>query len=64
MAPGDAVLRVKTDMTQNPALRDWPGTVQTILTQEWQCMESMAIANFQSAVEDHLQGVRIIRGRT
>tara|TARA_B100000700_G_scaffold249067_1_gene279196 strand:+ start:956 stop:2626 length:1671 start_codon:yes stop_codon:yes gene_type:complete len=65
--PGDAVLRVKTDMTlKNPALRDWPAArIQTNshprvgnLWRVWPLLD------FQSAVEDHLQGVtHIIRGK-
>ena len=70
--PGEAVVRVKTDMTlKNPALRDWPalrlqdtnahphprpeiGSTYTV----WPLLD------FQSAVEDHLQGVtHIIRGK-
>lgn len=69
---GDAVVRVRTDMTlKNPALRDWPalriqdtkahphprpnvGSRHTV----WPLLD------FQSAVEDHLQGVtHIIRGK-
>ncbi len=70
--PGDAVVRVKTDMKlKNPALRDWPalriqdtkahphprpeiGSTYTV----WPLLD------FQSAVEDHLQGVtHIVRGK-
>ena len=65
--PGDAVLRVKTDMTlKNPALRDWPAArIQTNphprVGSAWRVWP---LLDFQSAVEDHLQGVtHIIRGK-
>ena len=65
--PGDAVLRVKTDMTlKNPALRDWPAArIQTNphprVGNRWRVWP---LLDFQSAVEDHLQGVtHIIRGK-
>jgi glutamyl-tRNA synthetase len=65
--PGDAVLRVKTDMTlKNPALRDWPAArIQTNahprVGNKWRVWP---LLDFQSAVEDHLQGVtHIIRGK-
>jgi len=65
--PGGAVVRIKTDMTlPNPALRDWPalriqhadhpmvGTRYKV----WPLLD------FQSAVEDYLQGVtHIVRGK-
>ena len=65
--PGGAVVRIKTDMTlPNPALRDWPalriqhadhpmvGTRYKV----WPLLD------FQSAVEDRLQGVtHIVRGK-
>ena len=65
--PGDAVVRIKTDMTlPNPALRDWPALrIQTNphprigdVCRVWPLLD------FQSAVEDYLQGVtHIIRGK-
>ncbi|MBT4066308.1 MAG: glutamate--tRNA ligase [Euryarchaeota archaeon] len=65
--PGDAVLRVKTDMTlKNPALRDWPAARIQInphprVGNKWRVWP---LLDFQSAVEDHLQGVtHIIRGK-
>lgn len=65
--PGDAVVRVKTDMgLKNPALRDWPALrIQTNphprVGDKWRVWP---LLDFQSAVEDHLQGVtHIIRGK-
>lgn len=70
--PGDAVMRVKTDMTlPNPALRDWPAfRIQDTKTNphprpnigsRWRVWP---LLDFQSAVEDHLQNVtHIIRGK-
>ena len=65
--PGDAVLRVKTDMgLKNPALRDWPAArIQTNphprVGNRWRVWP---LLDFQSAIEDHLQGVtHIIRGK-
>ena len=65
--PGDAVLRVKTDMTlKNPALRDWPAArIQTNphprVGDKWRVWP---LLDFQSAIEDYLQGVtHIIRGK-
>ncbi len=65
--PGEAVLRVKTDMTlKNPALRDWPAA--RIQTNSHPRVGNMwrvwPLLDFQSAIEDHLQGVtHIIRGK-
>ena len=66
-SPGDAVVRVLTDMSlPNPALRDWPA---------WRIQHeahpmvgnsylAWPLLDFQSAIEDHEQGVtRIIRGK-
>jgi len=70
--PGDAVVRVKTDMTlKNPALRDWPALrMQDTVTnphprqQIGSKYKVWPLLDFQSAVEDHLQGVtHIIRGK-
>ena len=70
--PGDAVVRVKTDMTlKNPALRDWPALrMQDTVTNPHprpnigSTYKVWPLLDFQSAVEDHLQGVtHIIRGK-
>ena len=70
--PGDVVVRVKTDMTlKNPALRDWPALrLQDTDTHPHPRAEIGSkyvvwpLLDFQSAVEDHLQGVtHIIRGK-
>ena len=70
--PGDAVVRVKTDMTlKNPALRDWPALrIQDTIKNPHPRKEIGSkyrvwpLLDFQSAVEDHLQGVtHIIRGK-
>ena len=66
-SPGDAVVRVLTDMSlPNPALRDWPA---------WRIQHeahpmvgnsylAWPLLDFQSAIEDHEQGVtHIIRGK-
>ncbi len=65
--PGEAVLRVKTNMElKNPALRDWPAArIQTNphprVGEKWRVWP---LLDFQSAVEDYLQGVtHIIRGK-
>ena len=64
---GGAVVRVKTDLNlPNPALRDWPALriqhsphpMVGDLYKVWPLLD------FQSAIEDHLQGVtHIIRGK-
>lgn len=70
--PGDVVVRVKTDMTlKNPALRDWPALrLQDTQTHPHPREEVGSkyvvwpLLDFQSAVEDHLQGVtHIVRGK-
>lgn len=70
--PGDAVVRVKTDMTlKNPALRDWPALrLQDTLKNPHprpsigSSYRVWPLLDFQSAVEDRLQGVtHIIRGK-
>ena len=70
--PGDAVVRVKTDMTlKNPALRDWPALrIQDTISNPHPREKIGSkytvwpLLDFQSAVEDHLQGVtHIIRGK-
>ena len=70
--PGDAVVRVKTDMTlKNPALRDWPALRMQDTEKNPHPRPEIGskykvwpLLDFQSAVEDHLQGVtHIIRGK-
>ena len=70
--PGDAVVRVKTDMTlKNPALRDWPALRIQDTTKNPHPRKEIGskyrvwpLLDFQSAVEDYLQGVtHIIRGK-
>ena len=70
--PGEAVVRVKTDMTlKNPALRDWPALRLQDTTAHPHPRPNVGslhrvwpLLDFQSAVEDHLQGVtHIIRGK-
>lgn len=70
--PGDAVVRVKTDMTlKNPALRDWPALRMQDTIHHPHPRPSIGskyrvwpLLDFQSAVEDYLQGVtHIIRGK-
>ena len=70
--PGDAVVRVKTDMTlKNPALRDWPALRIQDTTKNPHSRKEIGskyrvwpLLDFQSAVEDYLQGVtHIIRGK-
>ena len=70
--PGDAVVRVKTGMDlKNPALRDWPALrMQDTKANPHPRKEIGSkyrvwpLLDFQSAVEDHLQGVtHIIRGK-
>ncbi len=64
---GDAVVRVRTDMTlPNPALRDWPAlriqhSPHPIVGDKYRVWP---LLDFQSAIEDHEQGVtHIIRGK-
>ena len=70
--PGESVVRVKTDMTlKNPALRDWPALrIQDTVSNPHPRKEIGSkyrvwpLLDFQSAVEDYLQGVtHIIRGK-
>jgi len=70
--PGDAVVRVKTDMTlKNPALRDWPALRMQDTENHPHPRKTIGskyrvwpLLDFQSAVEDQLQGVtHIIRGK-
>ena len=70
--PGDVVVRVKTDMTlKNPALRDWPALRLQDTNDHPHPRPEIGsryvvwpLLDFQSAVEDHLQGVtHIIRGK-
>jgi glutamyl-tRNA synthetase len=71
-AQGEAVVRVRTGMDlPNPALRDWPALrIQETTTAPHPRPEVGSkyrvwpLLDFQSAVEDHLQGVtHIIRGK-
>ncbi len=64
---GEAVVRVKTDMTlPNPALRDWPAlriqhSAHPIVADKYKVWP---LLDFQSAIEDHEQRVtHIIRGK-
>ena len=67
IAEGDAVVRVKTDMTlPNPALRDWPAlriqyAPHPMVGERYKVWP---LLDFQSAIEDHEQGVtHIVRGK-
>ena len=67
LSEGEAVVRVRTDMTlPNPALRDWPAlriqhTPHPIVGEEYKVWP---LLDFQSAIEDHEQCVtHIIRGK-
>jgi glutamyl-tRNA synthetase len=67
IAEGGAVVRVKTDLNlPNPALRDWPAlriqhTAHPIVGNRYKVWP---LLDFQSAIEDHLQGVtHIVRGK-
>ena len=71
-SPGEAVLRVKTDMKlPNPALRDWPALRIQDTQKNPHPREEInskyqvwPLLDFQSGIEDHLQGVtHIIRGK-
>ena len=64
---GDAVVRVMTDMElPNPALRDWPAlriqhTPHPMVGERYRVWP---LLDFQSAIEDHEQGVtHIVRGK-
>ena len=64
---GDAVVRVRTDMTlPNPALRDWPAlriqhSPHPIVGDRYRVWP---LLDFQSAIEDYEQGVtHIVRGK-
>ena len=64
---GDAVVRVKTDLDlPNPALRDWPALriQHAPHPMVGELYKVWPLLDFQSAVEDHLQGVtHIVRGK-
>lgn len=66
-SPGDAVVRVLTDMTlPNPALRDWPAwrVQHEAHPMVGNSYNAWPLLDFQSAIEDHEQGVtHIIRGK-
>jgi len=67
MAEGEAVLRVKTDMShKDPAIRDWPAF--RIVTASHPLVGTRfrvwPLLDFESAVEDHLLGTtHILRGK-
>ena len=70
--PGEAVVRIKTDMTlPNPALRDWPALrIQDtdVNPHPRNSIHSKykvwPLLDFQSGIDDHLEGVtHIIRGK-
>jgi len=67
ISPGQAVVRVKTDMElANPALRDWPALriQHEDHPRVGDSYKVWPLLDFQSAVEDHLQGVtHIVRGK-
>lgn len=64
---GEAVVRVKTDLDlPNPALRDWPALriQHAPHPMVGELYKVWPLLDFQSAVEDHLQGVtHIVRGK-
>ena len=64
---GDAVVRIRTDLTlPNPALRDWPALrIQTTPHPKvGDTYRVWPLLDYQSAIEDHLQGVtHIVRGK-
>jgi len=64
---GEAVVRVKTDIDlPNPALRDWPALriQHTPHPMVGDAYKVWPLLDFQSAIEDHLQGVtHIVRGK-
>lgn len=67
LAPGDAVLRIKTDILhKDPALRDW-GAFRIVTADHPRVGDRYRVwplLDFESAVEDHLQGVtHILRGK-
>ena len=70
--PGEAVVRVKTDMQlKNPALRDWPALRLQDTTSKPHPRKEIGskyivwpLLDFQSAIDDYLEGVtHIIRGK-
>ena len=65
--PGGAVIRIKTDMSlPNPALRDWPALRIQHVNHPMVAdrYKVWPLLDFQSAVEDYLQGVtHIVRGK-
>jgi len=64
---GDAVVRIRTDLNlPNPALRDWPALrIQTTPHPKvGDTYRVWPLLDYQSAIEDHLQGVtHIVRGK-
>ncbi len=67
ISEGEAVVRVKTDLDlPNPALRDWPALriQHTPHPMVGDAYKVWPLLDFQSAIEDHLQGVtHIVRGK-
>ncbi len=67
LSEGDAVVRIKTDINlPNPALRDWPALRIQHATHPMvgEKYKVWPLLDFQSAIEDHEQGVtHIIRGK-
>ena len=67
LGEGDAVVRIRTDMTlPNPALRDWPALriQQTPHPMVADRYTVWPLLDFQSAIEDYEQGVtHIVRGK-
>ena len=67
LGEGEAVVRVRTDMSlPNPALRDWPALriQHTPHPMVGETYRVWPLLDFQSAVEDHEQGVtHIVRGK-
>lgn len=67
LGPGEAVLRVKTDIVhKDPALRDWAAfrIVTTPHPRAGDKYRVWPLLDFESAVEDHLLGVtHILRGK-
>jgi len=64
---GEAVLRIKTDMShKNPAIRDWPAArpVETPHPLVGRRYRVWPLLDFESAIEDHLQKItHILRGK-
>jgi len=67
LSPGEAVLRIKTDMSHpDPAVRDWVAfrIIDVPHPRVGDRFRVWPTLDFESAIEDHLQGVtHIIRGK-